>query len=131
MKRCFELSRWSAGTSNANKWYRKFRLKRSNREKSNTLEGITFFRKISVGMNRSIYFPTGTTGFSIQMVSTPCDYYPASRGFSRASPFSMYIVVRVSGISRCRLVLRPPRENKPTTRNTRQCTTMYTLKDLR
>ena len=31
------------GTSNANKWYRKFRLKRSNREKSNTLEGITFF----------------------------------------------------------------------------------------
>ena len=33
--------------------------------------------------------------------------YPASRGFSRASPFSTYIVVRVSGISRS------------TTRNTR------------
>ena len=59
------------GTSNANKWYRKFRLKRSNREKGNTLEDITFFRKISVGMNRSIYFSTGTTGFSIQMVSAP------------------------------------------------------------
>ena len=42
-------------------------------EKSNTLEGIlsTFFRKISVGMNRSNYFPTGTIGFSLQMVSAP------------------------------------------------------------
>ena len=31
------------GTSNANKWYKKFRSKRSYWEKSNTLEGITFF----------------------------------------------------------------------------------------
>ena len=34
--------------------------------------------------------------------SCQCLRYPASRGFSRASPFSMYIVVRVSGISRCK-----------------------------
>ena len=32
---------------------------------------LLFFRKISVGMNHSIYFPTGTTIFSIQMVSAP------------------------------------------------------------
>ena len=39
--------------------------------------------------------------------------YPASRGFSTASPFSMYIVVRVSGITCCRLVYVPREKPLP------------------
>ena len=36
-----------SGTSNLNKWYRKFRSFRLKREKGNSSKGITFFRKIS------------------------------------------------------------------------------------
>ena len=32
---------------------------------------LLFIRKFSVGTNHSICFPTGTTGFSIQIVNTP------------------------------------------------------------
>ena len=73
MKRCFALSRWSLllatrtnGTENSD---------RNGQTEKKVIEiprkVFLFFRKISVGMNRCIYCPTGTTGFSIQMVSAP------------------------------------------------------------
>ena len=54
---------------NPNKWYRKFRSFWWKRGQGNTSKGITFFRKISTGMNRSIWILHGISGFSIQMVS--------------------------------------------------------------
>ena len=51
-----------------------------------------------------------------------CFAYPCSRAFLPGKSFSMYIVVRVTGISHCRLVderVSLGDVNKPATRNTR------------
>ena len=57
------------GTGNPNKWYRKFRSFRWQREKGITSKGITFFRKMSTRVNRSLWILPGISRFSIQMVS--------------------------------------------------------------
>ena len=58
------------GTSNPNKWYRKFCFGK-NGKKVIPRKVLPFFRKISNGMNRSIWILPGISGFSIQMVSAP------------------------------------------------------------
>ena len=58
-----------SGTSNLNKWYRKISVVSVKTGKGNSSEGITFFRKISTGMNRFIEFSLEFPCFFLQMVS--------------------------------------------------------------
>ena len=48
-----------------------------------------FLKKTSVGMNCFIYFPTGITGFSIQMVSAPV-HFTLKDVFSRLAPATCF-----------------------------------------
>ena len=46
------------------------------RDKGNTSKGITFIRKISTEMNRSIWILPGISGFSVQMLSVGHESVP-------------------------------------------------------
>ena len=77
------------GTGNPNKWYRQFRSFQKNGKKNNSKD-ITFFRKISTGMNRSIWIIPRISGFSMQMVSAlnnrfflPYKWFTCTRSFQR------------------------------------------------
>ena len=56
-------------SSNPEKWYRKLRSFRQKREKVIPRKVLLFSRKISTGMNRSIWLLPRISGFSIQTVS--------------------------------------------------------------
>ena len=59
----FILEHGACGTRQTVQWFSGIR------EKRNASEGIPFFRKMSSGTGRSIWFPTGITGLSEQMES--------------------------------------------------------------
>ena len=101
---CFprKCCRKEPGTKYMGKWYRNFRKFRSNREKSNSLEGLTFFPKIfhrnepyplNSTRNNRFFHTNGKRSFYVATSQSVCVNSVIARVHNRGGPATTIFVV--------------------------------------